>query len=245
MPGISAGLGGQVNNNIQTDGLVFYIDAAYKKSYPKAGSTWYDLIGANDTAISNASFNSSGYFELDGTNDSFEVTNDGSSDFAKQTFSIEFWCYVGPTAGNYEIFWSYDYTSHSAPYYAQQWRTGNSDTTLYGGSNKDGVWNSSTGVHDGVSYTKEVWTHLVWTMGDGGSSKTSTFYQDGVSNGTETNTSWDDINYYTQEVIIGNSPNFSTGRYAGYIASVRFYDRDLSLQEVKQNYNAGKERFGF
>ena len=57
MPGISAGLGGQVNNNIQTDGLVFYIDAAYKKSYPKAGSTWYDLIGANDTAISNASFN--------------------------------------------------------------------------------------------------------------------------------------------------------------------------------------------
>ena len=32
MPGISAGLGGQVNNNIQTDGLVFYIDAAYSNA---------------------------------------------------------------------------------------------------------------------------------------------------------------------------------------------------------------------
>ena len=42
MPGISAGLGGQINNNIQTDGLIGYWDAAYKKSYPRSGTTCTD-----------------------------------------------------------------------------------------------------------------------------------------------------------------------------------------------------------
>ena len=44
MPGISAGLGGQVNNNIVTDGLVFYMDPAYKSSYSRTGTTTTDIV---------------------------------------------------------------------------------------------------------------------------------------------------------------------------------------------------------
>ena len=51
MPGISAGLGGQVNNNIQTDGLIFYVDSAYKKSYLGSGTTWNDLGGSNNGTL--------------------------------------------------------------------------------------------------------------------------------------------------------------------------------------------------
>ena len=31
---------------IVTDGLVFYVDAANKQSYPGSGTTWTDLKGA-------------------------------------------------------------------------------------------------------------------------------------------------------------------------------------------------------
>ena len=44
MAGIKSGINGQINNNIVTDGLIFYVDPAYKKSYPGSGSTIKNLI---------------------------------------------------------------------------------------------------------------------------------------------------------------------------------------------------------
>ena len=236
------------NPKVITDNLVLYLDAGDKNSYPGSGTTWYDLCGNNDTTINGATYNSGGYFVLDGTNDYFEVTSDGSSDFAKQTFSIEFWCYIDPD--EYDVLWSYDYTVHNSPYYAQHWRTGITYGTnsLYGGMNNGGAWNATTTVHDNdgtgnTAYTANKWTQLVWTVDDGGTTKISTFYQDGSSIDTETNTDWSDINYYAQEVWIGRA-NFSTGYYQGNIASVKFYDRTLSSQEVTQNFNAQRKRYG-
>ena len=224
-----------------TNGLILSLDAGDKNSYGGSGSTWYDLCENNDTTISGATYNSDGYFVLDGTNDYFEVTSNGTSDFGVQAFSIEFWCYIDPN-GTYDVLWSYDYIAHSSPYYAQHWRANTADTQLYGGMNNGGAWNSTTTVHDAVSYTPSKWTQLVWTVGDGGTTKISTFYQDGSSIGTETNTDWSNINYYAQEVWIGRA-NFSTGYYKGNIATVKFYDRALSSQEVTQNFNAHKNRF--
>ena len=37
--GMSFGITAETGNNIVTDGLVFYVDAAYKKSYPGSGTT--------------------------------------------------------------------------------------------------------------------------------------------------------------------------------------------------------------
>jgi hypothetical protein len=36
-------MGTSYNPRIVTDGLVFCVDAANKRSYPGAGTTWYDL----------------------------------------------------------------------------------------------------------------------------------------------------------------------------------------------------------
>ena len=83
---------------------------------------------------------------------------------------------------------------------------------------------------------------MVWTMDDGGTTKISTIYQDGSSLDTDTKTDFSDINYYAQEVWIGKA-NF-TAFYKGNIATVKFYDRALSSQEVTQNFNAHKNRFG-
>ena len=47
--GSSFGIISQTGNNIQTEGLVFYVDPAYKKSYPGSGTTATNLINSNIT----------------------------------------------------------------------------------------------------------------------------------------------------------------------------------------------------
>ena len=41
---------------IVTDGLVFAVDAANKKSYPGSGTTWTDLAGSSNTSLDNGPY---------------------------------------------------------------------------------------------------------------------------------------------------------------------------------------------
>jgi|694.fasta_scaffold00120_69 hypothetical protein len=56
-----------------TDGLVVSLDAANPKSYPGAGSTWYDISGnGNNATLNSAAFNVTGnYFENSGATSNF------------------------------------------------------------------------------------------------------------------------------------------------------------------------------
>ena len=62
---------------VVTDGLVLYVDAANRKSYPGSGTTVYDLsgYGNNGTLINGVTFNTSGVgcFRLDGVDDRIDV----------------------------------------------------------------------------------------------------------------------------------------------------------------------------
>ena len=50
--------------------LKMYLDASNTTSYPGTGATWYDLTNNNnDGTIGGATWNPSGYFSFDGTND--------------------------------------------------------------------------------------------------------------------------------------------------------------------------------
>ena len=68
--GSSFGISSETNNNIQTDGLIGYWDAAYKKSYPRSGTTWTDLAGSTDLTLDGATFDSTyPAINFDGSND--------------------------------------------------------------------------------------------------------------------------------------------------------------------------------
>ena len=55
---------------IVTDGLVLALDTANPNSYPGSGTTWTDVVNSRPGTITNSpTFNSSGYFDLDGSND--------------------------------------------------------------------------------------------------------------------------------------------------------------------------------
>ena len=63
---------------IVTDGLVLCLDAANVRSYPKSGTTWSDLIGTNDGVMqnmtaSNFSSDNGGILSFDGSNERVEI----------------------------------------------------------------------------------------------------------------------------------------------------------------------------
>ena len=60
----------ELTPNIITDNLLLYLDASNTSSYPGTGTVWYDLSGNNnDFNLNGPSYNSSDYFDFDGTND--------------------------------------------------------------------------------------------------------------------------------------------------------------------------------
>ena len=101
-------MGTSYNTNVVSDGLIGCWDAANKRSYPGAGTTWTDLAGSNSaTLVNDATFAdvSLGAIAFDGTNDSVTVPIiDGQNGFS---FSIWLYFLAVPT-DNYTTFSIYN-----------------------------------------------------------------------------------------------------------------------------------------
>ena len=223
--------------NIITDGLVLVLDAANVKSYPGTGTTWYDKSGNrfNGTLANGPTYSTSGggSIVLDGSNDYIQIADNGiTSGFNQQSFTINMWIKL-TRDGTYEVVWSYDFTSHNPPYYAQHIRSNNSQGTLTMTINGDGAYFGGN-----VSVTG--WTFGQWfnaTFTRDFTTGANKSYKNGVLQ--ESNTLLGTILYYNQPVWIGKS-NFSTGYMKGNAGQYSFYNRALTSSEVLQNYNATK-----
>ena len=89
---------------IVTDGLVLCLDAANVRSYPKSGTTWSDLIGSNDGTMqnmtaSNFSGDNGGGIIFDGTNSYVDL---GSSSLISTAnpFTINFFVKMNSMPSN-------------------------------------------------------------------------------------------------------------------------------------------------
>ncbi len=223
--------------NIVEDGLILAIDAANIKSYPGSGTNINDISGNGIVATLNNSptINSDGTITLDGVNQYIQVVSDGTTaGFDTQNFTIDFWCNL-TSHGSYEVLWSYDFTSHASPYYAQHIRTTNSSGRMQISCN-NGV--AEVSGNNAVNFG--LWQHWTWVRNL--SAGTTGFYVDGIfdrQDSRETNS----ITYYAQEVWIGRA-NFSSGYLKGTLGPYKFYNRALSASEILRNHNAIKSRFG-
>ena len=88
--------------SIVTDGLVLCLDAANQRSYPKSGTTWSDLAGASNGTLTNGpTFDSGngGGIIFDGTNDFIDL---GSSPFISTSnpFSVNFFVKMNSMPSN-------------------------------------------------------------------------------------------------------------------------------------------------
>jgi hypothetical protein len=209
---------------IVTNNLVFAIDAGNLVSYPKSGTTAYDLTGNTNANLRNGTGFSSkdgGTWTFDGTNDSIDVS--GVYDFSiSQAVTVECWAQSDNPLWN-----DNGYLVSRRPQFIIHPNSGTNVVNFY-----VSIGGSFSFVSVAVSDITK-WHHYVLTY-DGNDLKA---YVDGILAGSAS--LGPGLDSDTGVVEIGKDDGL--GRFLdGNIASVRLYDTALTSDEVLQNYNATK-----
>lgn len=216
-------------SGVITDGLVLYLDAGFAESYPKGGTTWYDLSGNgyNGTLTNGPTYSSvnGGGIAFDGSNDYVDITSnlgiasniactldlilkvDTNTSSVVENPIIR----IGTATTNQMRLLFMRYGNFAISYYANDYT---------------------------FNYTVSINTIYNVTFIENGSGLVS-LYINGVLQ---------DSSSLTAPNTSGNSTNigrWSTNTFFnGDIYNVKIYNRALSSTEITQNYNALKGRFG-
>jgi len=206
---------------IVTNGLVLNLDAANTKSYVSGSTNWFSLgnPSLSGSLINGPAFNNTngGYIVFDGVNDYVPIA---SLPALGTNHSLSFWMrIISITAAETQIFMpAGDVASISIT------------------NSRIGSWNGTTYRQSSTTMPTGVWFNFVMTC----NGSTTIFYLNG-----------------NVDLISATTGNFQAG--TGYLCSVgpaiarylnanignvAFYDRALSQQEITQNYNALKSRYG-
>jgi hypothetical protein len=225
-------MAGNVAPNTVTNGLVLYLDAGNTNSYPGTGTAWNDISGNrnNGTLTNGPTFNSSngGNIVFDGIDDygTTLLTRTGTNNCTISVWyrwngssSVSFITYLGNQSGTgMGLILGGGVIGGQIPF----GRVG----LIYGGI-------TYTATNTTITMTSNVWANYVITR----DTTTTTLYHNGVFNGSTTLTP--NGNASTLNYILGGGPG-AGGNYGSFI----FYNRALSSQEILQNYNALKGRYG-
>jgi hypothetical protein len=219
--------------NIVTNGLVLNLDAGNSKSYPGSGTAWNDLSGQNrnGTLVNSPTYNANGSFTFNGTNQYASLTRPVQDDF-----TLSCWFQTNSTFGAAGSWWQ---------------GMGLVDGEVAGGANDFGLTIGAGKLMFGIgspdqtlispnSYNDGVWHYVVGTRNR--SSGDVKLYADGnlVNSSTFTN-----VGSLTSppNLTIGSLQTISS-YYGGNISNVQVYNRVLTDNEVRQNFNALRGRYG-
>ena len=221
---------------IVTDGLVLALDAGNTKSYPGSGTTWTDLSGNGNNGTLE---NDVGYDSGNGGALSF----DGTDDYATGNINIA----LGITNVSINCWVNISTTSKKGAF-LKVGGGGNSGYALGVGNNTmDSDGNEILGL-----FTKVRWIETNASYGTGwkyvtlvlNASSVPSIYVDSTLIGSYsglTPNSPDSFYYVGRN--IGDEPS-GVRAFNGNIAQVSIYNRALTAEEVQQNFNALRGRFG-
>ena len=216
--------------SIVTSNLVLCFDPANPKSYSGSGNTIYNAASSsNNGAIENGALYTSqlsGYFNFDGSNDRISVTDASSINFT-DNFSVSFWGRMKTNSLQVPLSkynsgnrgWVFAYADNIMAFdgrnqTADGYRSAASAVTTYLGD-----WNHYTGVKSGVNMY---------------------IYQNGVATGS---TVWSSAGDMTSTVDLTLGSNNSNYYSPCDIGQVLLYNRALSSSEIKQNFDATKNKY--
>lgn len=230
------------NSRIVTNGLALHIDAANIKSYPGSGTTVADLsIYKTNTTLYQATHNSDGYFTFDGVDDNIYIS--GLSTNAPQLQTIR-----NEVSGEV-VFYPYSVGGDSGPaLFRCGLSTDLSFALLYDRINQRMVFHwYDTGFKSSYS-SNNIVTSNSWNIISFSRNRSSiSFYMNGEFVNTNTGLS-DPIptpaNFGIGATRAGTITGTTGQDFAGNISSVKIYNRAISEQEVKQNFEALRGRYG-
>jgi len=236
-------------NNIVTNGLVLYLDAANRISYVSGSTTWNDLSGNgnNGTLVNGPAFSNAdgGSIVFDGVND-YVITATGLTPQLDITSSITLETWLMSTAlanashgdgvnskglssdGNAGVYETLIVQSSGVNYPFFRMRIG-STTPTYSPTN--------------IPINLNQIYHFASTY-DGNVMR---IYINGIQSGNGL-AQTGSIQVNTQQLTVGvrflQRATATDSFFSGRIYTNRIYNRSLSQQEITQNYNASKARFG-
>ena len=238
---------------IVTDGLVLCLDAANPKSYPGTGTVINDLTsgGYNSTLLNGVGYSSSnnGVLTFDGTNDyiSTPFTYANNDDF---TMSCWFKAPVAQRCGligirrgfrttdwyQSQIYIAGDALSDTVGSYLQF-----SDFVRQSNGSYDAIRTTFTNT---VSVTDNQWKYLVITSDSVGAKIYINAVKIDEAISTPKPTRFEEANFLVGAA--GNWPNNPLSGYYfnGQMSNINFYTKALSAEEIRQNFNALRGRYG-
>lgn len=224
--------------SIVRDGLVSHLDAANKKSYPGSGITWTDLSnsGNNGTLTNGPAFSATnaGSVVFDGTND-FVIINHSNSLTSTTALTINCWVKASAFSNSYSSIIGKG-TSDSNEEYCLLIH----NNFLY--FDVGGV--SGPYTQPSYAFSLNTWYNICCIHSRSTSSSMSIYVNSIAIANSVVNPS-SSPNNNTAPVSIGSRfHNTVFAPFTGSIASASLYNRSLSLNEIKQNFNALRGRFG-
>ena len=233
--------------SIVRDGLVLYLDAGDRNSYPGTGNTWYDLSGNgyNASLVNSPSFNNvdRGSILFNGTGDYASVLNYSSFES------------LNTSEVTIEIFGSITYDGTFTPLVSFYPTSRSGQASSLGFGNLTGYWSNESLVW----YTGSNYLGFAYTNGHD-------YFQDGQLRQYVVTLKTNNYQLYVNgnKLTLNNSFRngsqatsmltdlFSNGMYIAYdtsfngssVSKLSVYNKILSDQEIRQNYNATRGRFG-
>jgi hypothetical protein len=239
------------NTSMISDGLVYALDAANTRSYSGSGITSYSLVGGiGATLVNGVGFTStnSGSFVFDGTNDQITTADIDLSSTNKVTVS----CWVKvlnyrEVSGSSNIVFEFssDFNSNTGSFVA---------AFADGSGINAGLYPVILGIrspgYNYAGYSKTLvndlsWHHWGCIFDTSLSGNENILYIDGVSRTSVITPLQSDnnANFGNYKLFIGNRDTSNIAANAN-ITDFKIYNRALTAQEILQNYNATKKRYG-
>lgn len=232
--------------NIVESGLVLSLDAANTKSYSSGSTTWNDLSGnsSNGTLVNGPTFNSSngGSIIFDGVND---YVNCGNNVNLNPTEQITIECNFKLLQIEPLVYPNLVIKSNSAGSF---------------GLNQYGLWLWRGGLSNrGIGFRLAIDTFENTTISSTGVDVNDLLNKytsiTGTYNGTHMRIYLNtilvgelpitgNIRTVSDPLVIGRNGSSSNNYFNGNIYNTKIYNRALTQEEVLQNYNATKGRFG-
>lgn len=202
-----------------------------------------DLKETTDINVSNVSFDSTGQPTFDGTDDRVDMGDTSLTDFGTGNFTIEAVLYI-PS----------DITTNTGHYKGVVVKKGANGANAgmgiyYNTGHQKFLWSTANGSSSVERFTNNTFGSLLGTyihvvmVRDSSATNNGHFYINGVHEAISSGGSLMDVNNNYNLLVGASSTLYGSYFLEGSVPVAKIYNTALTATEIKQNYNAYKNRF--
>jgi len=242
-------MGTSYNPRIVTENLVFCVDAANVRSYPKTGTTLTDLKGGNSGTLTNMADNfdsaNGGSLTFDGADERITFGSDGAAILnGLSELTLEM-CFKASAISSDRGLIFGDFVSNGADNgfglrFDNSGASGGGNNVIKTGfgTNNSGSAGSALESSSNIQSTDWMCISVVCDVGT-----SIDLYKDGLLDTPTNRTHNASVTSVSNCSSLRIGQGAKSGYWSGKIQSVRIYNRILTSNEIRQNYLATKERY--